>query len=250
VFSNLRIGQAYLFVFALHTAGALLVIKGRDRAAGVCLGALLAVKTSGIAIVLLLIAKRRWAVLAVAAITGAVLVLAITPFIDARMWIAFPSEVRAFVARPSNSVTAYQTTLSLARHLCIADPQWNPAPAASCGAVAFAAPATIIGLAVLATIVLAVRSKRTEPWIAAGVTLSVLSLPAAAEVHFVLMAIPLALLRLSMLEFAVIAALLVVPLEFTAERFTAGWAALLAYPRLYAAWLLFAASLRELRAEC
>jgi hypothetical protein len=250
VFTNLRIGQGYLIVFTLSAATALLLIKGRDRAAGVCLGWLLALKMSGIAIVLLLIAKKRWVALAAAAITAATVVIAITPFIDARMWITFPSEVRAFVARPSGSVTAYQTTLSLARRLCITDAQWNPAPAASCAPIAFVVPAIMIGLATFSTLILAARSERVEPWIAAGVTLSVLSLPAAAESHFVLLAIPLALLRLSTLEFVLIAALLIVPLEFTAERFTTGWAVLLAYPRLYAAWWLGAASLRELRAEC
>jgi len=60
------------------------------------------------------------------------------------------------------------------------------------------------------------------------------------------MAIPLALLRLQVVEVALIAALLVVPLEFTAERFTAGWAVLLACPRLHAAGLLWAAAVREL----
>lgn len=250
VFTNLRIGQGYLIVFTLSVATALLLIKGRDRAAGVCLGGLLALKMSGLPIVWLLIAKKRWIALVAAAITGAVVVIAITPFIDPRMWIVFPSEVRAFVARPSGSVTAYQTTLSLARHLCIADPQWNPAPAASCAPIAFVVPAIIIGLATLLTLILAARSTRVEPWIAAGATLTVLSQPAAAEPHFVLLAIPLVLLRLSMPEFVVIAALLIVPLELTAERFTAGWAVLLAYPRLYAAWLLFAASVRELRGEC
>lgn len=77
--------------------------------------------------------------------------------------------------------------------------------------------------------------------------LSVLTLPAIAEPHFVLMAIPLALLRLSIVETIVIGALLIVPLEWTAERFTSGWSSLLAYPRLYAAWLLWMASIRELR---
>ena len=250
VFTNLRIGQGYLIVFTLSVATALLLIKGRDRAAGVCLGGLLALKMSGLPIVWLLIAKKRWVALAAAAITGAIVVVAITPFIDPRMWIVFPSEVRAFVARPSGSVTAYQTTLSLARHLCIADPQWNPAPAASCAPIAFVVPAIIIGAATLMTLILATRSTRVEPWIAAGVTLTVLSQPAAAEPHFVLLAVPLVLLRLSVLEFVVIAALLIVPLELTAERFTAGWAVFLAYPRLYAAWLLFAASVRELRGEC
>ena len=250
VFTNLRIGQGYLIVFTLSVATALLLIKGRDRAAGVCLGGLLALKMSGLPIVWLLIAKKRWVALAAAAITGAIVVVAITPVIDPRMWIVFPSEVRAFVARPSGSVTAYQTTLSLARHLCIADPQWNPAPAASCAPIAFVVPAILIGAATLMTLILATRSTRVEPWIAAGVTLTVLSQPAAAEPHFVLLAVPLVLLRLSVLEFVVIAALLIVPLELTAERFTAGWAVFLAYPRLYAAWLLFAASVRELRGEC
>jgi Glycosyltransferase family 87 len=246
VFTNLRIGQGYLIVFALFAAAAVLLLRGRDRAAGVCLGGLLALKLSGLAIVWLLIAKKRWIALGAAAITGAIVVIAITPFIDPRMWIVFPSEVRAFVARPSGSVTAYQTTLSLARHMCIADPRWNPTPAASCAALAFAVPAIVIGLATLITIVLAARSTRVEPWIAAGVTLTVLSQPAAAEPHFVLLAIPLALLPLTPLELAVVAFLLIVPLEFTAERFTAGWWSLLAYPRLYAAWLLWAACIRDL----
>jgi len=250
VFTNLRIGQGYLIVFGVFTATALLLIKGRDRAAGVCLGSLLAIKMSGMPIVLLLIARKRWTALAVAGLTAAIVVLAVTPFIDARMWAIFPSQVSAFVARPSGSVTAYQTTLSLARHLCVADPQWNPSPAANCAPIAFAVPALLIGAATIVTLLLAMRSRRAEPWLAAGATLAVLSLPAAAESHFVLMAIPLALLRLTVSEFVVIAALLLVPLEFTAERFTAGWWALLAYPRLYAGWILWAASVRELRAEC
>jgi hypothetical protein len=246
VFTNLRIGQGYLIVFTLSAATALLLIKGRDRAAGVCLGVLLALKMSGLSLVWLLIAKKRWVTLRAAAIIGATIVVAITPFIDPRMWIVFPSEVGAFVARPSGSVTAYQTTLSLARHLCIADPRWNPAPAASCATLAFTVPAIVIGLATLITIVLAMRSTRVEPWVASGVTLTVLLQPAAAEVHFVLLAIPLALVPLAPLELAVVAFLLIVPLEFTAERFTAGWWSLLAYPRLYGAWLLWAACIRDL----
>ena len=246
VFTNLRIGQGYLIVSALFTATVLLLIKERDRAAGICLGLLLALKTSGVAIVFLLIAKRRWIALAAAGITALILAAAITPFIDASMWAIYPSQVNAYVARPASSVTAYQTTLSLARRLCVADPQWNPSPAAACAPIAFIVPAILIGCATILTIVLAMRSRRVEPWVASGTTLAVLSLPAVAEPHFVLMAIPLALLRLQLLELVVIAALLLVPLEFTAERFTAGWAVLLAYPRLYAAWLLWAASVREL----
>jgi hypothetical protein len=249
VFTNLRIGQGYLIVCALLAGTAVFLIRGRDSVAGVCLGLLLALKTSGVAIVFLLIARKRWVALAAAAITAAILALAITPFIDPEMWWVYPSQVRAYVARPASSVTAYQTTLGLFRHLCVADPRWNPVPAANCAPVAFALPTAILVAATLATVMLARRASRPEPWIAAGATLSVLSLPAIAEPHFVLLAIPLALVELSAVELLGIGLLLIVPLEWSAERFTEGWWALLAYPRLYAAWLLWAAAIRELRRD-
>jgi hypothetical protein len=249
VFTNLRIGQGYLFVFALFAATTLSLLRGRDQIAGVGLGLLLALKTSGVALVVLLAARRRWAVLAVAAATALVLAFAISPFIDLEMWWTYPSQVRAYVARPASAVTAYQTTLGLFRHLCVADPQWNPSPAADCAGIAFVVSTVIVAVATMLTAILAVRSTRPESWLAAAATLSVLSLPAVAEPHYVLMAIPLALLRLNLAELTVIAALLLVPLEITAEKFTAGWWALLAYPRLYAAWLLWAASIRELRRD-
>ena len=247
VLTNLRIGQGYLFVFAMFTAATLALTRGRDRIAGVCLGLLLALKTSGVALAAILAARKRWETLVVAAVTASLLAVAITPFIDASMWIAYPGAVQAYVARPASSVTAYQTTLGMFRHLCVADPQWNPSPAASCAPIAFIVPALINGAATIVTMLLALRATRVEPWLAAAATLSVVTLPAIAEPHFVLMSIPLALLRLTLAETVLVGALLIVPLEWTAERFTAGWWALLAYPRLYAAWLLWAFSVRELR---
>jgi hypothetical protein len=249
VFTNLRIGQGYLIVFALFAAATMLLLKDRDRAAGIMLGMLLALKTSGVALVFLLAARGRWTAILFAAATALVLAVTITPFIDAGMWWIYPSQVSAYVARPASSVTAYQTTLGLFRHLCVADPQWNPSPAANCGSIAFVVPTLIVGAATLLTVILARRSPRAEAWLAAGATLSVLSLPAVAEPHYVLMAIPLALLRLNAIETLLIGALLIVPLEWTAERFTTGWWTLLAYPRLYAAWLLWAASVREMRSD-
>src|ERR1043165_1881293 len=136
VSTNLRIGQGYLLVFAMFTSATILLLRGRDRLAGIFLGMLLALKTSGVALVAILIARRRWTTLIVAALTAIALAIAITPFIDASMWLVYPSQVRAYVDRPASMVTAYQTTLGLFRHLCIADPKWNPAPAANCAAIA------------------------------------------------------------------------------------------------------------------
>jgi hypothetical protein len=247
VFSNLRIGQGYLFVFVLFAAVTLMLLRGRDRVAGVLLGLMLALKTSGVPLAAVLVARKRWTALSAAAITTVMLAAAITPFIDASMWTAYPAAVRSYVARPASSVTAYQTTLGLFRHLCMADPRWNPAPAANCAPIAFIVPALINGAAIVVTMVLAARARRSEPWIAGAAALSVVTLPAVAEPHYVLMAVPLALLRLSLTETVAVGALLIVPLEWTAERFVAGWWSLLAYPRLYAAWLLWFFSTRELR---
>lgn len=246
VLTNLRIGQGYLFVFAVFAAVVISLSRGRDALGGAMLGALLAVKTSGVALVVILAAKRRWRALAAATVAAASIALAVTLFINSEMWVVYPGHVSAYVARPASSVTAYQTTLSLFRRMCVADPVWNPSPLANCAPLAFLIPALILGLATAVTVVAALRSSHSEAWLAAAAALSVLSLPAVAEPHFVLMAIPLVLLPLRPLEFAVIAALLIVPLEVTAERFSSGWAVLLAYPRLYAGWLLWAAGIKEL----
>jgi hypothetical protein len=247
VFSNLRVGQGYLIVFALFAAVIVLLGRHRDGLAGVALGLLLGLKTSGTALVAVLVVQRRWRALIVAAACAALLAIAVTPFIDGSMWWMFPGVVRDFIQRPSGSVTAYQTTLSLFRHLCIADPAWNPAPAANCGAIAFAVPSVLLATALAVTLYFVHRAPSNPAGLAAGATLSLLALPTSAEVHFVLLAIPLAMIRLRPAELVIIAALLIVPLEWTAERFTTGWWSLLAYPRLYATWLLWAACLRELK---
>ena len=246
VFTNIRIGQGYLIVFALFAAAVIAFARRRDALGGIALGLLLGLKTSGTALVVVLAVQRRWRALAVAAVVAAALALAVTPFIDAAMWWQYPDVVRAFVQRPSGSVTAYQTTLSLFRRLCVADPAWNPSPAASCEPIAFAIPYALLGVALVITVLAVQRAPQSRAGLVAGAVLSLLALPASAEVHFVLLGIPLLLIPLRAIEFVIIAFLMIVPLEFTAERFTGGWSVLLAYPRLYAAWLLWAASMRVL----
>jgi len=230
VFTNIRIGQGYLIVFALLAGAVVWIARQRQLAGGAALGLALGLKLSGTALLLIIAAQRRWRAVAAACTVAIALALAVTPFIDSAAWWQYPDAVRAFVQRPSGSVTAYQTTLSLFRRLCVADPVWNPSPAASCEAIAFAIPYALIGVALLITAVFAYRSRDTRASLAAGVLLTVLAQPAAAEVHFILLGIPL----------------LIVPLELTAERFTTGWFVVFAYPRLYAAWLLWAVSLRQL----
>jgi hypothetical protein len=253
VFANLRTGQAYLFVCALLAATCVSIIRGRGSLAGLCLGLALALKSSGVALAVMLVAQRRWRTLGVAlsVVCGAAALLLLVA--DARTWLAYAAYVQAFVARPSSSVTAYQTTLGLVRHLCVADPMWNPSPAASCAPLAMILPPLVLGLALAVTLWLSRRAS-ARLWLAGAVCLSELTLPVAAEPHFVSLVIPVVLLwpfehlgRWRFVFLGVVAALLFVPLDFTTHQFTHGWYALVSYPRLYAAWLLWAAAIFSMR---
>ena len=75
--------------------------------------------------------------------------------------------------------------------------EWNPHPAANCEPIAFVMPSAILAIAMVTTMVLARRAP-ARLWVAAyGVCLCELSMPAAAEPHFVLFAIPFALMTVS-----------------------------------------------------
>jgi hypothetical protein len=107
IFTNIRIGQGYLIVFALFAAAVLWLSHQRDARGGAPLGLVLGLKLSGTALLVVLAAQRRWRAIAVAGAVAIALALAVTPFIDAAMWWQHPDVVRGFVQRPSGSVTAY-----------------------------------------------------------------------------------------------------------------------------------------------
>jgi hypothetical protein len=248
VFANLRTGQAYIFVFALLTGVVLGLERLRDRLAGVFLGLALLLKSSGLALLVVVLARRRWRAIASVLLIEAAGVSIVALMTDPRIWTAYLSAIPEFVARPAASTTAYQTTVGLFRRLCVADATWNPSPAAECEAIARVAPAVLLAYALVITLVLAAQAP-SRLWLAAGVCLSELTLPVAEEQHFISLAIPLVLLWAGSSSNAVLAtaaALLLVPLDYTAHRFTSGWWVLLAYPRLYAAWLLWGAAVVEM----
>lgn len=174
----------------------------------------------------------------------ATLLTASLPWIAAATWAAYPTYVLDFIARPSTSSTAYQTTEGFVRRLCVADPRWNPAPAADCSGLASWLPG-VLTCGAMAITLFALRRARWSHVIAAAACLSLLVVPIAEDHHFVLLSLALFFLlpaepRLVGGWPLVVAALLVmVPPAWTIERFTDGWWALLAYPRLYAAWLVW-----------
>ena len=250
VWANLRQAQAYLFVFAALTWVARSSLMGRDTAGGSVAGLLVALKSSGLPWWALRAIERRWRFVAAAAVSWLLLSGIVFAVTGLEPWLRYPRYVAEFVQRPGASATAYQTTWSLARRLCVADPQFNPAPAADCGPAALVLPPLLVLSAWLWTARRVIRGASPKVTIAAGVCLSLLALPIAEEHHFVLLTIPLFLALESHarqawprpLELAVLAAavaMLMVPLELTMP-FTTRLSALLAYPRLYAAWLLWA----------
>jgi len=258
VFANIRNAQAYLVVAAAQIAAAHFILRRRDGAAGALLGASLAIKTSGVPLLLVVaLAKRRRAF--VTALATAAACVAVTIAVTGiEPWMRYPGYVAEFVGQPRAAVTAYQTTASLFHRVCIADPTWNPAAAADCSILGKAIP-TLLEVAALVITLRVVADAPAALWVAAGSCLSVLLLPIAEDHQFVLLALPMTLLvesrrqsgpdRIFTWAFVALALLLVVPLENTAYRFTAGWGVLLAYPRLYAAWWLWALVIREIRRQ-
>jgi hypothetical protein len=258
VWANLRTGQIYLFVFAAVAAAAYALIARRDGRGGFALGLALTIKSAGAAWLTLLLAERRIRAVVTALFTMACLSAMVMNVTGAAIWQRYPGYVQEFVQRPGTSVTAYQTTWGFARHLCVADPQWNPAPVASCAGLAnLVPPILILG----ALIITANAVRRAPPALAAaaGICLSVLAVPVAGDHHFVVLGLAMLLLwqqRATRPDhgarrrgvWVVLGVLYALPMEWTAFRFTEGWSALAAYPRLYSAWLLWALIIRASRA--
>jgi hypothetical protein len=242
VLANLRLGQAYLLIAAGYALIAVALIHDRQTLAGGMLGVLFALKATGAPLFLLLAATRRWRALAagVAVIGVAVALTALR--VDRSMWIEYPSAVADMLSGPTIGVTASQSTLSLARRLCVPNADWNPRGPAECPMVAAFAPGALI-LFAMATAVLVSRLAPVHVWLAGGIVLSVLAGPMAEDYHFAVLAVPTVLLLSTTTPIwpwvGLVAVLLLVPLRLTAFRFQDGWLSIVAYPRLYAGWLLW-----------
>lgn len=230
VFANILDGQIYLALVALFVGATVAMLSGRDLIAGILLGIALALKSSGAPLLLLLVALRRWRAAGAAVITFGALAGLVVIAAGPAIWLRYPAYVFEFLARPASSVTAYQTTRGFVRHFCSGCTPW----------IADTLIAGVIGLS-MAWVWR--RRARTELAIAAALTLSVVMLPIAEDTQFILLGIPLALwMSVENVGWAwllPIGMLLIVPSGWTIHAFTTGWSALLAYPRLYAAWIIW-----------
>ena len=259
--ANFRIGQAYVVLLFLFAVALLGLYREEDWLVGIALGLAFMLKSSGLPLWLGLALARRWRALGWGVATCLLIFGLSLPWIGLESWLAYPAALRRATAGPLLTVTAYQNTLGLLSHLLRYDAAVNPAPLAATQWVPAAAASWLHGLiGALATGLTLWHGRRAAaPLLCATLlVLSVVLLPLAEEHQFVLLLPPAAVLGhewgrrqalrpASWLPALAAGALLLLPSFYKGAGWGSGWWALLAYPRLYAGWLLWLALFDLLR---
>ncbi|MCB0209307.1 MAG: DUF2029 domain-containing protein [Anaerolineae bacterium] len=274
--ANVEVGQTYLFLGLLLALALWGLVYRVDTLLGGALGLAFIIKTSGLFLWIVLLTQRRWRALGVGISLMVAVALASLPWIGLNTWLAYPAAVQAFSQRGALAVTAYQTTAGLFRHLFVYDPVWNPTPVSDWPFLAAIVPVTITLIGLGLTVWLG-RGSDPPLFFAALLPPAIILLPVAEEYHFVLLlssifVIITSMLKLSRLSFGdnenyrrtnltlsygivlkgtwvglgVALLLLVAPVPFKYADWASGWWALLAYPRLYGAGLLWMVALKLL----
>lgn len=262
---NFQVGQVYALLLLLYVMALGGLLRGNDGSVGVSLGLALILKTSGLAFWLLLLWQRRWRALIWGGLTVLLTILFSLPWIGLETWLAYPQAVGQFSNSGARAVTAYQATANFFAHLFLFDPDWNPQPVAHWPLPAKLLPLLVVVGALALTFWRGrlCSTPRAEAKLFAALTsLNVILLPVAESYHFILMLIPLYVISLDLLEFpplsgflsldwgalCLAALLLAVPIPYNGPAWS-GWLALLAYPRLYGGWLLWALAVRRMTAR-
>jgi hypothetical protein len=258
---TVSLGQAYALMLALQAVALWAVVRDRPAIAGVAVGAAVATKLAAVPLLLLLAVRRATRSVILATVTILALAVLTFGFAHADSWSRFVEVIVAGTLTPpaSQSVTAYQSASSLFAHLFTPDAIWNPGSVATLPWLATILGFAATGVALGVTLWFG-RSARADVATATAVAAGLLVLGIAQEYHFAMLIVPaaVALARwfdgpprrvVDGLWLALAFALLAVPLPYKDPVLAAGWTALLAYPRLYGAWLLWAWLVREMWAD-
>lgn len=250
VLQNIRFGQAYLLIFlllALATAG---LQRERPGAGGGALAVALCLKTAGWALLPFLAWQRRWRYLAWTLTVAAAILLLTLPFFPLSMWASYLRLLGETGSSPSTCATAYQTARSFLCRLFVFDETWSGSPLADLPWLATAILVALAGLTLAANFRLA-RRDETAAFLAMIIWGTIFA-PLGEQHHHTPLLIPLTWLVASWhtepparrppraAKIAGLAAILLYLLPFPIGQppFESGGWVLLAYPRLYAAWLL------------
>ncbi len=256
VIANFIFGQAYILAFALLVLAVIGIHRRWDVIGGASLGLALSLKLVGWPLGFLLIWQRRWRYLAVYAASVALLVLASIPLLGAVSWQGFITFLPKMTGSPLICVTAYQTTRSWLCHLLAPEVLWQEAATLALPWYAAAILVAAGGVTLVITMALADR----QPMAAAGglIAWGMLFAPLGEEYHQVVLLIPIVWLiltwwsgqplsRATLFVLGLALILYTVPFPINHPRLQQGWLALLAYPRLYAAWLVWLALILSAR---
>ena len=249
VYENLLHGQFYIVGLAFAVTSFAGWRRESPACTGIPAGALLAAKSAGLPFWPMLIAARRWAALAWVAAVVMVLALASLAVAGGATWLAYARAAGELMRKASLSVTAYQTQHGLLRHLFVYDAQWNPAPLVHAPAVASSLAIVLAGTLLGVSLWLAWRRPRGELVFAAFTALALILSPVSLDYHYTLALLPVAILwgEVGGRPYSWPARLLIVAalgistdLPYRSPRLAPGVLALLAYPKLYGAYLLWA----------
>lgn len=248
IYEQVAQGQNYLLILAALTAAWHGYRLGSARLTGIALGAALGLKLAGGYVGLLLLLERRWTSLAwTAGTVGAVAALTL-PFVGPAAWTAFLGGVPAVLGQPDIAITAHQTQTGFLRHMLAFDARYNQVPLVDASALApvavWAAFAAMLGI----TLYAAGRAPGTDLAFALMVLLNVILGPLSADYQYTVTLLPVALLlgwvrargtAWSWVIYLAGVALIAADLPYRSPRLSGGAWALLAYPKLYGAWLLW-----------
>ncbi|MFQ5613244.1 MAG: glycosyltransferase family 87 protein [Anaerolineae bacterium] len=256
---NFVLGKGYILMLAFYVGALWGLVTKRDALVGLALGLAFVFKTSGVLLWLLLLVCRRWKALGWGIGTVLGIVLISLPWIGLDTWRAYLQAMSEVSNGPAMTSTAYQTTFSFLTHLSRFDPFWNPYPLLDLPFLARAV-APVIALGAIALTVWRGWRAPLPFFFAALVPLSIILLPLAEEYQFVLLLVPIFVLLDDLVQRSPPASfplsewvlvglalgLLMAPIPYKNPAISARWLALLAYPRMYGSWLLWAAILRRM----
>jgi hypothetical protein len=252
--------QVYTLIGLLYALWLYGYLARKDWLCGAALAGLALAKLTGWPLWLLMLAARRWRALAWAMGVGMLGLLLSLPLLGAGFWRLYLfGQLPLIPAEPSSAVPANQTLSSLLRQCFSYDEHWSPRPLLDAPWLA-GALWWILALALLAaTLSLAARrASAASPASALAMLCLVVPLqPAGEEYHYTLLLVALVVLlatwRGSVLGAGLLAAALLLfalPPYFLNTAAFAGWPrALVAYPRMYAALLVWGATLTMRAAE-
>lgn len=251
VYAQQEQGQLYLFMIVLLLLAWWGYRRQKDAWLGIALAAMLLFKLAGLFLWPLLLVQRRWRALLWGGGVSLGLVLVTLPWLTWASWEAHLRFIPVSGDAAARAVTAYQSFNGLFHHLFSYDAIFNPYPL-------YSSPGLARGLSFLSLFGLLVftlwvgrKTQASDLVFMAVVVLGLIVSPLTLDYHYTLLLLPLGVIGWEMLArprtppwlwliWVAIYLMLALPIPYTTPVLTYRWFSFLAYPKLYAGFLLWA----------